>query len=88
MAYCKHCQNGWFDPKSGGHYFGQDVECVNGVLIDIDEWHEGHDPSLIRPVAPCHPMFARQCADPDGDWPNDSQDRLEAHSLPAEETRP
>jgi hypothetical protein len=33
---CKHCRDGFFDGR-----FGQDVECVNGVLIDIDEAHEG-----------------------------------------------
>lgn len=70
---CKHCDNGFF-----GGRFGQDVECVNGVLIDIDEAREGHAPDVIRPVAPCHPMWERQLADPDGDWPNDSIDRLNA----------
>ena len=73
---CAHCRSGWFDPKSGGFYFGQDVECVNGVLIDIDEFNEGCALDVIRPVAPCHPMWKRQCADPDGDWPNDSIERL------------
>ena len=33
---CQHCKNGFLDGR-----FGQDVECVNGVLIDIDEAHEG-----------------------------------------------
>ena len=33
---CKHCRNGQFDNR-----FGEDVECVNGVLIDIDVAHEG-----------------------------------------------
>jgi hypothetical protein len=68
---CKHCQNGWFEP----HRFGQDIECVNGVLIDIDEAHEG-SADTVHPVAPCHPMWARQLQDPDGDWPNDSIERL------------
>lgn len=75
MADCKHCISGWFDGR-----FGQDVECVNGVLIDIDEWHEGHATNVVRPVAPCHPMWEQQLADPDGDWPNDSIERLNALS--------
>lgn len=81
---CKHCRNGWFDGR-----FGQDVECVNGVLIDIDEVHEGHA-NLIRPVAPCHPMWARQIDDPDAEtWTNDSMDRLDAWAdrLPIVEPR-
>jgi hypothetical protein len=61
--------------------FGQDVECVNGVLIDIDEWHEGLSPDVIRPVAPCHPMWSQQLADPYGEtWKNDSISRLEQAS--------
>jgi hypothetical protein len=74
---CKHCRNGFFY-RGSGFYFGQDVECVNGVLIDIDEAHEGPAMDVIRPVAPCHPMWAKQQADPYGDWPNDSIERLEA----------
>lgn len=76
-ATCKHCRDGFFDPNSGGHYFGQDIECVNGVLIDIDEYHEGWPRDVIKPVAPCHPMFARQQAG-DESWRNDSLERLEA----------
>ena len=71
---CKHCRNGWFDGR-----FGQDVECVNGILIDIDEAYEGAR-DVVHPVGPCHPMWSRQQADPDGDWPNDSIDRLNAWS--------
>ncbi|MGB3844269.1 MAG: hypothetical protein WA940_00230 [Sphingopyxis sp.] len=67
---CQHCDNGWFDGR-----FGQDVECVNGVLIDIDEAHDGPTDTMY-PVAPCHPMWTRQCADPDGNWPNDTCERL------------
>lgn len=70
MKGCKHCDNGYF----GGRY-GQDVECVNGVLIDIDEAHDGPTDTMYR-VAPCHPMWAKQLADPDGDWPNDTIERL------------
>lgn len=69
---CQHCHNGWL-----GNHYGQDVECVNGVLIDIDEAHEGSS-NVIHPVAPCHPMWSRQLADPDGNWPNDSIERLNA----------
>jgi len=69
---CPHCQNGNFDNR-----FGEDVECVNGVLIDIDRAYEGWDPHLNYPVAPCHPMWARQQAG-DEDFDNDCQERLEA----------
>jgi len=79
MAACEHCRNGWFDPKSGGHYFGQDVQCVNGVLIDIDEYMEGWQPKHAYPVAPCHPCWEKQQRDEDFD--NDCQRRLEeAHA--------
>lgn len=83
MKDCKHCRNGHFYRNGGGFYFGQDVECVNGVLIDIDEFNEGHSPDLIRPVAPCHPMWERQVSDPDNKtWENDSIERLDAMRLP------
>lgn len=75
MQHCKHCRDGWFNGR-----FGQDVECVNGVLIDIDEFNEGWSGNTIHPVAPCHPMYSRQCKDPDGDWYNDSIERLTAAS--------
>lgn len=85
MRDCKHCRNGHFHHNGGGFYFGQDVECVNGVLIDIDEFNEGHSPDLIRPVAPCHPMWKAQQRDPDGaTWVNDSIERLDAMRLPDE----
>lgn len=76
---CTHCRNGWFNPRGGEaeFYFGEDVECVNGVLIDIDEAHEGWQRDVNYPVAPCHPMWARQKAG-DESFPNDSQERLEA----------
>jgi hypothetical protein len=71
---CKHCRDGFFDGR-----FGQDVECVNGVLIDIDEAHEGGPDGTIYPVAPCHPMWTSQMADPDAEtWENDSIERLDA----------
>lgn len=73
---CKHCRMGFL-----GNRFGEDVECVNGVLIDIDEWHEGYARDVTRPVAPCHPMWERQIADPDDEtWENDSIERLERAS--------
>lgn len=72
MGDCNHCLGGHFPDAR----FGIDVECVNGVLIDIDEAHEGSS-DVLHPVAPCHPMWARQCADPDGNWQNDSIERLE-----------
>jgi hypothetical protein len=71
---CKHCRNGWFDDQK----FGTDVECVNGVLIDIDIATEGWHRDMIYPVAPCHPSWAKQEKDPDMEtWENDCQERLE-----------
>lgn len=78
---CKHCQNGWFHDQR----FGQDVECVNGVLIDIDVATEGWAPDVDYPVAPCHPMWERQEAG-DEDFPNDCQERLTAWAQPEEPT--
>lgn len=72
IAKCKHCQNGWFQDQR----YGQDVECVNGILIDIDVYHDGYPRDTIYPVAPCHPMWERQCAGDDDSWYNDSQERL------------
>lgn len=45
---CPHCHNGFF-----GGRFGADVECVNGVLIDIDVAHEGYQRDVAYPPAPC-----------------------------------
>jgi hypothetical protein len=45
------------------------------VLIDIDEAHEGAT-DVERPVAPCHPCWSQQLEDPNGDWENDSIERL------------
>lgn len=73
---CTHCKNGWFEDQR----FGCDVECVNGILIDIDEAHEGWQRDVNYPVAPCHPMWPKQCADED--FPDDSQERLEAWASP------
>lgn len=46
---CHHCRNGWFP----GQEWGEDVECVNGVLIDIDVAHEGWQRDTVYPPAPC-----------------------------------
>ena len=79
---CKHCQNGWFE----GQRFGEDVECVNGVLIDIDIAAEGWERDMIYPVAPCHPCWGKQRTDPDHEtWENDCQERLEAWAAGADE---
>lgn len=45
---CLHCNNGWLDNR-----YGQDVECVNGVLIDIDVANEGWQGDVAYPPAPC-----------------------------------
>lgn len=67
---CKFCKNGWLDNR-----FGQDVECINGILIDIDVYHEGYERDLIYPVAPCHPDWQRQL-DGEEDVGLDCQERL------------
>lgn len=71
-ADCKHCRNGFLENR-----YGQDVECVNGVLIDIDVYTEGWPRDEVFPVAPCHLMWPRQLAG-DESFDNDSQERLEA----------
>lgn len=75
MSVCQHCQNGHF----ANARFGQDVECVNGILIDIDTAHEGWQLDVEYPVAPCHPSWRDQCAD--RDFNNDCQERLRSWSL-------
>jgi hypothetical protein len=67
---CPHCRNGFLDNR-----FGQDVECVNGVLIDIDVAVDGWKRDEAYPVAPCHPGWSAQCREEDFD--NDCQERLE-----------
>ena len=57
MVDCKHCKNGWFDDQR----FGTDVECVNGVLIDIDVAREGWQRDVEYPSAPCVSRL--------GEWP-------------------
>jgi hypothetical protein len=66
---CHHCQSGFLENQ-----FGQDVECVNGVLIDIDVANEGWQSDVCYPVAPCHPGWDAQSRDEDFD--NDCQKRL------------
>lgn len=78
---CAHCCNGWFEDQR----FGQDVECVNGILIDIDEAYEGWQSDVAYPVAPCHPMWKRQCAG-DETFLNDCQERLDAWANPTTPT--
>lgn len=82
MSKCEHCRNGFLDNR-----FGQDVECVNGVLIDIDEFTEGWARDTVYPVAPCHPQWDEQCrAEENGeDIDTDYYDRLMAASVPADE---
>lgn len=75
---CQHCRNGWFHDQR----FGQDVECVNGVLIDIDVAHEGYPLDVIFPVAPCHPKWSAQKRG--REFRNDSQERLAAWAAGAD----
>lgn len=70
---CKFCESGWLNNR-----YGTDVECVNGVLIDIDVATEGWQRDVAYPVAPCHPAYALQAKGEDFD--NDSQERLAAWS--------
>jgi len=42
---CTLCKNGYLNRG--------DMECVNGVLIDIDEAHEGAQMNVSYPPAPC-----------------------------------
>ena len=66
---CQFCENGFLYAR-----FGRDIECVNGILIDIDVANEGWQHDVEYPVAPCHPMWSRQMAG--DDFPNDCQERL------------
>ncbi len=52
MVDCKHCTHG---------FMGGDVECVNGILIDIDVYHEGWESDVVYPPAPCHPAYCWDC---------------------------
>jgi hypothetical protein len=53
MSACKYCRAGWLENR-----FGQDVECVNGVLIDIDVFTEGWPRDVAYPAAPCEACLA------------------------------
>ncbi len=69
---CKHCKNRWM---------GGDIECVNGVLIDIDVATEGWQRDVIYPPAPC-------VATKRGEWPKRDrgcQARLEEWASPCVE---
>lgn len=81
-AKCEHCRNGFLDGR-----FGQDVECVNGVLIDIDEFYEGWARDTVYPVAPCHPQWAEQLRAHDNgdDIETDYFERLSDASAPDED---
>lgn len=61
---CEHCDNGWLHNR-----YGQDVECVNGVLIDIDVATEGWQRDTIYPAAPCE-----YCAYCQGSTESDGQE--------------
>ena len=64
---CPHCANGFLFNN-----YGQDVECVNGVLIDIDVANEGWEMDVDYPPAPCQ-------RNKRGEWKsgrNESQERL------------
>jgi hypothetical protein len=67
---CQHCRNGFFEDRR----FGPDIECVNGILIDIDTYRDGYQRDVEYPVAPCHPNWDDQCQE--RDFPNDCQARL------------
>jgi hypothetical protein len=67
---CAHCSNGWFADQR----FGTNVECVNGVLIDIDVAHEGWQCDVVYPPAPC---IAKKWRDgEDSEWLNECHERL------------
>lgn len=59
--------------------FGENIECVNGVLIDIDEAMAGWDNRANYSVAPCHPMWEQQTST-NTDLAHDVQTRLEQWS--------
>lgn len=48
---CQHCRTGYLDRG--------DLECVNGVLVDIDVAHEGWQRDVAYPPAPC--MACKKC---------------------------
>ena len=80
---CPHCRGGFLNIPFR-QIVREDVECVNGVLIDIDVAHEGWDRDVEYPVAPCHPMWSRQQSG-DETFPNDCQERLKEWQANADE---
>lgn len=42
-------------------HLGGDIECINGVRIDVDVYTEGWERDAIYPPGPCHPKFCRAC---------------------------
>lgn len=78
---CEHCNSGFL-----GNRYGQDVECVNGVLIDIDVAHEGWEPDVVYPPAPC---IRDEWEDGERDgWFEECQQRLKAWAALANEDDP
>jgi len=41
--------------------YGHDMECVQGIIIDIDEYTEGCQTNLIRPPCECNPKRCKTC---------------------------
>lgn len=68
MSDCAHCKNG---------FRGSDVECVNGVLIDIDVFTEGWERDVVYPPAPCHPGYCDGC---NGTGERDGGDCIQCNS--------
>lgn len=46
-------------------YIGGDVECCDGVVMDIDEFTEGWQPDAIYPPHSCNPRFCSTCGGTD-----------------------
>ena len=50
-----------------------DVECCDGVVMDIDEYTEGWQPDVIYPPCDCNPRYCATCKGT-GDAPKDVGD--------------
>jgi len=48
-----------FDPCL--KFLGGDVECCNGVAMDVDEYREGWNPETIYPPCSCNPNGCKRC---------------------------
>lgn len=76
MDNCRHCRNGWFERT--------DVECINGVLIDVDVAHEGWQRDVEYPAAPCisksgeWPKRDRGCQKRLREWAESGNDQAES----------